>query len=608
MMLLDQLNRLTVRIASSPADEDPLAGTSPDSLRSASDAELPPARVVGCLVLLALVLRGVMAALLPSACDDAYYYLSVASQMGAGNLEVALQYLNLNIFPPLLLGLRHLGLDWLIATRIWGALISSLTVVPIYCLVRSLFDHRIAAVAGFLYVVHPSLIEMSVEPAREPTFWFLFACGVWTAQRAVDRQRWSDFALAGLVMCLAAHTRTEGWLLFPAMLLQATARILAERPAWRRLAAGVVLCFACTPTLIVATNLTLLRNHSQWEWGRLSHLEMAHAWASSVVGIAPADSPKSLQLIGSPRPHRSKETAVADSRPVVGDTVPAAEAATPIETGTSQPAPDLSEVWTPRVVLEFLATCSKLLSGAVEPQFLLLMGIGLLAGWRSLFRLRCSVMPLLSLGIIGAVVVYAGFTLLAFSRVRINSRYFFTAFLMLLPYASMGLLVTVRWLQQQNWFLPAAPHRSRLVAPVVAALFLTIGAIDAWTTRHKGREREVQLANWLRENCGPVERVLVSRGAERPGFHITRNAPSTTWNAQPLPEVAAKEQPDLVILKVDTLSDEHRKSLVDQTVHSTSPPLEQVSIPDFRETYVVLRRPAAPLTTTATGNSGTSRR
>ena len=130
--------------------------------------------VLSMLVLMTAIPRILMAWQLIGICNDGYYYLSVARMWEQGQTEAALSYLNVNTYPLILWGLKSVGLPFAWDFKLWGVLVSCLTVFPLFGLARRLFNDRVAGVAVLLFAIHPELIELSVEPIREPTFWFLF--------------------------------------------------------------------------------------------------------------------------------------------------------------------------------------------------------------------------------------------------------------------------------------------------------------------------------------------------------------------------------------------------------------------------------------------------
>src|SRR5579872_3247493 len=97
---------------------------------------------VGSLLVVCLIPRAIAAWRLPAVCDDAYYYLHVADSLDRGRFARAMEYLNINVYPLVLSGLHRLGLDWIFAAKLWGVLVGTALVVPLFDWLRRMFDKR----------------------------------------------------------------------------------------------------------------------------------------------------------------------------------------------------------------------------------------------------------------------------------------------------------------------------------------------------------------------------------------------------------------------------------------------------------------------------------
>ncbi len=230
------------------------------------------------MFLLCLTPRLWMACLVHAACPDGYYYISLASSCQVGNWAEAFSYLNLNIYPLILLGLHKLGLNWLIAAKFWSVLLSSLAVLPLFGWVRRLFCDQVAWSACFLYAVHAEFVEFSMEPIRDPTFWCLFNLGLYATLRATSEAKLRWFFAGGLTLALAVHTRSEGWLLLIPFAMWFGRQWVVNQKGRKRLLTGGALWLAVTPLLIVLINSTLLREEPEWKLGRLTHFRLAWNW------------------------------------------------------------------------------------------------------------------------------------------------------------------------------------------------------------------------------------------------------------------------------------------------------------------------------------------
>jgi 4-amino-4-deoxy-L-arabinose transferase-like glycosyltransferase len=286
-----------------PADyPNHLAERQPERLR------LPSARwLLPLLVLLCLAPRVLMALRIPSICPDGVLYIEIARNLEAGQLQAAFHQMALNVYPVILLLLHRLGFDWEMAAVLWGVVISSLVVLPLWGWVRRQFDDRVALVACLLYAVHPKFIEWSPEAMRDQTFWLLFMLAIYWLWRAVTEVRYGWFLAAGGAIMLASLTRIEGLFLLipltlwtfwrwwglghvsPLPLGEGTMRLRlpkGEGTMRRKLLFGAMLCVAIFPLALVLVNVLWLCGHSGWTTIRLDVLALAQLWLRSLAGHA----------------------------------------------------------------------------------------------------------------------------------------------------------------------------------------------------------------------------------------------------------------------------------------------------------------------------------
>ena len=260
-----------------PADyPNHLANPQPERLRLPSAGWL----LLG-LVLLCLVPRAAMALRIPGICPDGVVYVNIARNIEAGDLRAAFHEMAMNIYPVILVLLHRLGLDWDLAARIWGVVVSSLVVLPLWGWIRRAFDDRVALVACLLYAVHPKFIEWSPEAMRDQTFWLLFMLAIYWLWRAATEVRYGCFLAAGVAIALASLTRIEGMFLLVPLTLWTFWRWRAltggplptgEGTAHRQLLLGAILCVGFFPLLLALINVLWLCGHSGWTMIRFDAL------------------------------------------------------------------------------------------------------------------------------------------------------------------------------------------------------------------------------------------------------------------------------------------------------------------------------------------------
>ena len=442
------------------------------------------------LVLGCLVPRAAMALKLDALCNDAVFYIELARNFEQGHLEAGLGRLGLNTYPPILAALHHFGLNWESAGKWWGVFIASLAVLPLYGWVRRQFDGRTALVAAILYAFHPKLIEWSPELLRDPTFWFLWTFSLYASWRAAAEVRLGWYAVAGLSIGLAAHTRFEGWFLYVPLVGWSACRFESPRPL-RKIAAGALLSALVSPLLVLSINVTALRDQPRWELGNFDRLGYVALWWGAIW-----KSPEA--------PHSAAGAGRHETQP---DDNPVATASSAISDAGTLPARMSA------------GKMLRLYGNALRRGFGALFGLAWLVGFGSacqrLLRADHAV-----LFIVAACVAAAAWVHLWYAQAT-SSRYFLAIVLLACPCAAAGWL----WVYDQltNLLLVTGPRREKWLRPATAcaAVLATLvaGVGESLADRHDGRSREAALGRWLLAELGPGRQIATLGPMPLIGFY-----------------------------------------------------------------------------------------
>lgn len=407
------------------------------------------------LVLLCLIPRVWMATKLASLCPDGVLYIHLAQALEQGDLKGGLEGIRLNVYPPLLIGLNRLGLEWDVAGKYWGVLISSLLVLPLFGWVRRQFDDRVALIACLLYATHAELITWSPEAIRDPTFWFLFTLSLYLVWRGITEVHWGFCIAAGLSVALAIFTRFEGlFLLIPLGLWSFWRWRSLAQGRWQLLV-GVLLCVLAAPALAFLVNLLWLHYPTPWEAFRYDRFFLAMQW---VLKLAMPSS-----------------------------TATAAAASTT----------DLPEMTFLRTACVFVPTFVK----GMTPAFTLLM-FGGLWHWRRVWARRDH-QPLFYVSLVIVISVWIHLSVARSSC----PRYVLPIALMASPFVALELWALTGWTvrQIQRW---TGFTQWRWVAMVPGLLVAALGLGDALGNDCTMRLGEVRLGQWLRQELGPSSSFL----------------------------------------------------------------------------------------------------
>jgi 4-amino-4-deoxy-L-arabinose transferase-like glycosyltransferase len=440
----------------------------------------PRAAVLGLLLLACLLPRLWVGVQQDSLCPDAVEYLEIADALQQGNQAGAFAYLDLNVYPPLLLLLRYLGgPHWVIACGAWSLAMATLTVLPLYGLVRRQFRQRIAVLACLLYALHPRLILHSPLILRDPTFWFFFLLALYLQWRAVTELRWWLFLTAGAATFLAIHTRSEGWMLLLPLATWGTRRlwVLSERRLRWRLIGGIVTCLAVIPLTTVLANVAIFRSQAKWQTASTRHFAYAWLWLRGEQEIDAA---------------------------ALGSAVPAGERA-------ADAGPEALRVKSPLIQQPVVRIHQRVFVKFVKV-FTYVYGLIILAGvWRLRRNLwRTDTLPFFFI----MLAMLAGIWI-RYNVLPIDERYYFTILLVSLPGLGIGAMQIAEWLDGlvrrvrrcgadcQSAGLRLAILSGLLVAVAVAS---AIDAVRVGGNMFRAWREQAELGRW----------ILHERGAQQP--------------------------------------------------------------------------------------------
>jgi hypothetical protein len=504
---------------------------------------LPPQTILMLSLLLGcLIVRLIGALQTTSICPDGVMYIRLAAALEEGRFREAFEGLNLNLYPPILMLLHVLGLSWETAGRLWGVLISSLVILPLFGLFRRQFDDKVALVSCLLYAVHPVVFQWSTELIRDQTFWFLFTCTLYLQWRAVTEVRWGCFFAAGMTMTLAVLTRFEGLFLLIPLLFWTVwrCRALAEKPLRRRLIAGAIVAVTAFPAFIILANAFWLSRHSEWIFSRLSPLILVEQWWSGIMhpAISPPGTPVELQNLSFLR---------------------------------------LVSIYVPALVK------------GLSPLFAVPMLIGL---WcRRRLWARRDHQPLFYT----AVVVMTAAWIHAWCGHESCDRYYLPIMLMASPFAAMGLLAISRWMLVWSEKKHAGRMFCRLAVAAPLAIVLLGSATVAFASHDHRRRAEVDLARWVQQEYGSGSLIFGSEGVTPVVAYYSRAkylCLMKVMDDRAVMDITRDNRPDVILILATRRNDlQETRRLIDGLVKMGFREMQRDRLPaDVDDVLVVLAR------------------
>lgn len=455
-------------------------------------------RTYATLLLVTLAPRMIAALSADTIRSDSVYFIEAAEKIDAGKAEDVLAYLGPNPYVAALWGLHKLGLDYELGGTLWGLAVSTLTVLPLFGFARRKFGGRIGLVSAFLYAVHPRFIEWGPEIIRDPTFWLFFVWTLYLIERAHGGYQISWYLAAATTLTIAAHLRSEGWLLLiPATAAAVhTTKDVAIRSR-RTLLASVAAVLLLPIGVMILMNRVFFSDDPQW--GRLDYL---------AIGI----ESKAREAWGALFGATSDITGANESRHSLGR--------------------------------ELAHLAQKIVKG-FTPYLLAFTMVGL-------YRLRCHVFrPGFGAPLIMAMTIFVLTGAYLFSYGEINTRYVMAGTLPFLPYAAYGIVVVRnRLLRYARRYCLDTRVISFRVTVSFAALLAVIGTAESLDVNRTPLRDEAALGNWIRETfgeqstvaCWEDRRLVRYYACSRPHLLLP---PTSRTDWEPLLRVA---RPEVVLL------------------------------------------------------------
>ena len=242
----------------------------------------PPTVVLAAILLLALALRGWIAASIPLIETDGVQYARIAEQcLALGSCWDPLFH---PLYPAVIALVASLGVGWESAGRIASTLFGAGLILPAYGLARATLGTSVGLVAAGLLAIHPALVLSGASVLSESTYTFWLVLALWLAYRAVALERPACLVGAGLALGLAYLVRPEV-VLYAVGLLALSAWSVRRNARRRRLWAaaalgGVAFCACALPYL-----LYLRRAVGHWTLsGKVLHNLIQDTGRASAVG------------------------------------------------------------------------------------------------------------------------------------------------------------------------------------------------------------------------------------------------------------------------------------------------------------------------------------
>ncbi len=171
------------------------------------------------LLSLSVILKIIIAIYAGNINSDGVIYISAAQEFASGHFKEGLAMYPMPLYS-LLIAIVHIVIpDWVAAAQCISVTASVLVLIPLYFLIKRLFDHKAAFWGCLTFVLTPYANEYAVSVIRGPAFLLCFACATYYCIRAVESDNWVFFLIAAIFAWGSFFFRIEGIVLIPIFIL-----------------------------------------------------------------------------------------------------------------------------------------------------------------------------------------------------------------------------------------------------------------------------------------------------------------------------------------------------------------------------------------------------
>ena len=115
-------------------------------------------------------------------------------------------------YPIFIAGVFAIFRDWIVAARSVSIFFGTITLIPLYLLLKRFFDDKINLLVILMYALAPVLVGRSADVVRGPIYWFFITCGLYFFIDQMVKKNYLFLFLSNLFFLMATWARIEGLL------------------------------------------------------------------------------------------------------------------------------------------------------------------------------------------------------------------------------------------------------------------------------------------------------------------------------------------------------------------------------------------------------------
>ncbi len=143
-----------------------------------------------------------------------YIYQAKAIYYGQWNQLSSCVLKFVSNYPLFVAGAYVILRDWIISAKAISLIFGSITLIPVYLLLRRFLDQKISMLSILVFAVSPLFVARSADVIRDPVCWFFSALGLYFFVSADQKRYRLPLLLTSLSFILAAWARVEAILYF----------------------------------------------------------------------------------------------------------------------------------------------------------------------------------------------------------------------------------------------------------------------------------------------------------------------------------------------------------------------------------------------------------
>ncbi len=167
---------------------------------------------LGVLLLVSILIKSILFIALYNSPinNDGTLYINAARQYAMGNFANGLELYPMPVYPMLIAFVHIFIPDWIISGYLISFSSMIFVTIPLFFLIKMMFDNKVAFWAGLVFAVLPKLNEWSFNIIRDPLFLLLFVLSVYFALRSISEKDFFLFGATFVFAWFATLIRIEG--------------------------------------------------------------------------------------------------------------------------------------------------------------------------------------------------------------------------------------------------------------------------------------------------------------------------------------------------------------------------------------------------------------